>query len=282
MKNLIYIFCFYLVAQSLLCSQNLIPNGGFELGPSYSSVQWFTKIDDLCLFDTPMLGPDYWSVLSGSPDRLVENEIHCDWDNSTAQSGNSFINLVYMEAGKSILIEPIKKDTLYHFSSYLKLNTFNGTSNSPNRFYIKFSNTNDSIFSRFINQSSFWEFFDTIFQAKSDATEIEIWANEFVQTGIYIDNLELKKINTNNLKNTDIDNDVLLYPNPTRNLVNIKNFNTNINEINIYDNLHQLINKYSSDYIPETIDFSMISNGIYHIQIVSSLGKSQFWKILKY
>jgi hypothetical protein len=260
-----------------LVGQNLIPNGDFEEGPLYSSAGWEVSIDVNCTFTSQENGPDNWIVLDDSPDRLISGNIHCDWDNSEAQSGIAFINLIYMEAGKTTLGEPLKKDSIYQFSGYYKINTFNGISNQSNRFYIKFSNTNDSIISPYTNQTN-WKYFDTIFKAKSDANEIEIWVNEFAQTGVYIDNIKLEKTSTNSILENKIDK-IKIYPNPAQNYIHWNNSDIELNEIKITDIQGNEV-MFLEELKNNIIDISNLQNGIYILFIKPKTGNNYYSKII--
>ncbi len=244
---------------------NLVPNPSFEQGPSNSSAGWEVRIDANCSFTSQENGPNDWNVLDDSPDRLIEGNIFCDWDNSVAQSGLAFINLVYMEAAKATLLLPIEEDSIYEFSAYFKINTFSGLSNQPNRFYIKFSNTNDSIICPYTNQTN-WLNFDTIFKANSNAYEIEIWVNEFAQTGVYIDNLSLKKINASSILDYEL-NLVKVFPNPVNDILQIESEKP-LEKVAVYNSFGQIIftkqNFPNDDY---NLNLEQIDAGIYFVKI---------------
>lgn len=101
------------------CSgQNLVPNGDFELGGDSTSIGWLFKLQPNCQGGGPMAGPDFWTVTSPSPDRIIEGQIYCNWDNDTAQSGIAFIVVGGNEAGKTTLLSPLETDSFYRLTCY--------------------------------------------------------------------------------------------------------------------------------------------------------------------
>lgn len=271
------IFFLTIIAVFLLLNkgfgQNLVPNGDFELGPLSSSEGWMFKLDNTCSSLEILFGPDFWVVLDDSPDRLIDTDIHCDFDITNAQSGNAFINLIYQEAGKVTLTQPIKKDSTYKLGAYLMLNTFNGLSSQSNRFCIKFSNTNDSIFSPYVS-SNMWTYFDTIFIAKSDASEIEVWVKDFVQSGLYIDNIQLTRINSVFL-NEKFDSKFNIYPNPTNEFLNIdlSTLNQDKIEFRILDLMGKTVYIDTIHSQHSTFDIKNLSLGIYSISLDNQIVK---------
>lgn len=126
MKKFLLVLVFIL--PFLSSSQNLIPNGDFELGTDSSSVGWVEGFDSTCTITDTVFGPDFWSVISGTPDRLVEGNICSNWSDDTAQSGKAFIHLyignqagVEQEAGSVSLIIPLEKDSSYQLSYYASI-----------------------------------------------------------------------------------------------------------------------------------------------------------------
>ena len=113
MKRIILSICITILITRVF-SQNLIPNGDFELGPDSSSGGWSIGVwDTTCSPTTIVYGPDFWFVVDATPDRMVEGDIPtCNWDNDTAQSGKAYIDFAsggtgnpnYTESAKAILI----------------------------------------------------------------------------------------------------------------------------------------------------------------------------------
>jgi len=274
----------------LLCSnvcatmhaQNLIPNGDFELGPDSSSAGWavgypFDTIGGGCNSQSLLNGPSYWYVVSGSPDRMVWTHMPgCNWDNDSAYSGNAYCvfgsgNNNYTEAGKATLISPLEKDSVYHLHYCLSWQTFEGVSTDPCQIAIIFNNGGNSINSPIIT-TKVWNCFDTLFFAASNSTEITI--RGIYPTGLYpaanVDNLFLEKISGTgiNIINAN-DENVIVFPNPANNLLNIKTIN-------------KIYNVAISDFYGRTllrdnkslIDTSCLSSGMYIIRIKTDKGFS--------
>ena len=191
MKKIILLICIILLISPII-AQNLIPNGDFELGPDSTSAGWTNGVDITCIMIGTVLGPDFWSVVSGTPDRLVGNIVPC-WDNHMASSGKAYIDFVNFDAGKTTLTSPLIKDSVYKLSYLYSLQTFRGNSNQPSRLCFKFSNVNDTLYSPLINDT-IWRYADTIFIASNNSLEITIYNNKFGQSGANIDNIKLEKI----------------------------------------------------------------------------------------
>ncbi|MFP5471983.1 MAG: hypothetical protein ACLGGV_10360, partial [Bacteroidia bacterium] len=141
-------------------AQNLVPNPSFEEGPNRTSAEWTYGLKSDCTFDSPIVGPDYWTVVKPTPDRMIEGDIPCNWDNDTAQSGSSYIVLgissgIYGESGKATLISPIQKDSIYLLSYYVSRETFRGASTQPYRCAFIFNA--DTLISSYIVDNE-WEY----------------------------------------------------------------------------------------------------------------------------
>ncbi|MFH0865763.1 MAG: hypothetical protein V1904_06185, partial [Bacteroidota bacterium] len=244
MKKLLLLFSFFIFQFSIFTcyAQNLIPNGDFELGPDSSSGGWFYGIDSTCTAVGTVYGPDCWSVANGSPDRLVEGDIPtCNWDNDTAYSGKAYVVFGWNEAGKTILVSSLDKDSIYQLKYCAKLETFNNYF-EPTRIKFYFNNGYDSILSPFINYSSQWQCYDTIFKATSIISEIEIWGIEFVSSAVKIDNLYLEKISSIGINENYLEMNLKIYPNPTNDYVVIENMLCENNySIKIYNLFNELI-----------------------------------------
>jgi len=177
-------------------SQELIPNGDFELGPDSSSAGWTDDFDSTCSSISSVPGPDFWTVISGTPDRLVKGDIPCNWDNDTNQSGKAYIVMIIAESGKANLLSPLEKDSTYQLSCSLSLETFRGMGTQPARIAFKFNNGDNPWTSPYITTTQ-WQHFDTVFKASDNATEIEISGIDTVLSGTKIDNVSLVKLTGN-------------------------------------------------------------------------------------
>jgi len=180
-------------ALNISISQNLVPNGDFELGPDTTSVGWAHKLETNCAITTPMAGPDYWTVTTVSPDRLIEGQIYCNWTNDTPQSGHAYIVVGGYEGGKATLNSPLEQDSTYELSYYLRWETFRGLEDSiACRIQFNFSG-GDTLFSPSDGDSVNWQYYDTIFVASANSTEMEI-KGAALYSAAEIDNVSLVKI----------------------------------------------------------------------------------------
>lgn len=272
MKKLLYIFLFLFFAIKSF-PQNLIPNGDFELGPDSTSAEWQYWVDSTCAYNGAMLGPTDWSVVTPSPDRLLEDDIPCNWDNDTAQSGKAYISLGFIfpsgEAGKATLISPLQKDSTYKLSCYVSLQTVGGTHFQPVRIAFNFLNGVDSLIFPYITTTQ-WVYHDTVFVASTNATEIEIRDIEPVPSGANIDNVSLVKLTGASIYDYFfVKNEINIYPNPSSGFLQI-DFKNNIDvNIEIYNSIgertnYSFLNKEQKKF---SIDLSRLPKGLYLIQI---------------
>lgn len=81
--------------------------------------------------------------------------------------------------------------------------------------------------------------------------------------------LSIENINLN-------DNTIIIYPNPTAGILNIKTKEYFISKIFIYNSNGQLINQTKE----QSIDFSNYSNGIYYLRVILSKNKSIIKKLI--
>jgi len=277
-----FLFFAFIFSLYTCFAQNLIPNGDFELGPDSSSAGWavgypFDTIGGGCNSQSLLNGPYYWSVVSGSPDRMVWTHMPgCNWDNDSAYSGKAYCvfgsgNNNYSEAGKATLFSPLEKDSLYHLHYCLSWQTFEGVSTDPCQIAIIFNNIGDSIISPLIT-TKVWNCYDTLFFATSNSTEIII--RGIYPNGLYpaanVDNLFLEKISGSGINNIyTSDENVIVFPNPANNFLNIKTINKiyNIEIIDLYDRILLRNNK-------SLIDTSCLTSGMYIIRIKTDKGFS--------
>lgn len=246
--------------------QNLVPNGDFEEGPVGSSEAWTLVFDNTCSSLNLREGPANWVVLNNTPDRLLYNDIYCNFDNTPSFSGNYYVHFAWQEAGKATLTEPLEIDSLYRLSFYLSLNTNNASSFEPNRLFFKFNN--DTIFSNYV-ESNNWIHFDTIFKSNSNSPIIEIWGSEFTQSGIYLDNISLTKINSANLFE-NINSKFNVYPNPSNGIVKIDGNQNYVDEIEIFNVLNQKIRLLSINEFDNYFNLMDLDNGIYQLIFIKS------------
>jgi len=262
MKKLL--FFLFLFSCCCLQAQNLIPNGDFELGPDTSSIGWEYLSDSNCTFLGYINGPDFWTVVYASPDRLVNQSFLCS-DTTSAKSGVGYVLFADWEKGKSVLINPIQKDSLYKLGYYACFNSFRGAYSHPAQFIVKFNNGIDSLISPSFSLSQ-WQYYDTIFIASANATEIEIDGIFFgvgYNAAVNIDSIFLQKISSvgiNNLVSTD--KSIMMFPNPTTDILNIKS-NNKIFNIEVYDVFGKLFFRDNKS----SIDVSDFPSGIYIVKI---------------
>ena len=216
-----YLFSVFIFTFSFSFSQNLIPNGDFELGPDSTSLGWCCRYDNSCILVGSVAGPNSWTVVNGSPDRLIEADPLCDYDLDTAQSGISYTVFIYDEAGKTALSMPLQKDSTYQLQYYASLESFQGISTQPSRIQFKFNNNGNIIMSDFITTLD-WMHFDTIFTASANSTELEVWGVEQTISGIKLDNFSLLKYYITDIGFTNKNEDgITLFPNPANDFINI-------------------------------------------------------------
>jgi hypothetical protein len=263
MKKLTYIL---LILSCLsLNAQNLIPNGDFELGPDSSSNGWTDGFDSVCNLVGVVLGPDFWVIDENTPDRLIEGDIPCNWDNDTAQSGKAYVIFGYAEAGKANLISHLQKDSLYRLKYCISLETFRGFFIQPFHIEFIFNNGGDTIPSVYANYPSQWLCYDTLFIASANSTEIKIRGIDFVNSGVKIDNISLTKESStgiNAVKN--IKEELIVFPNPASKKFIIKTTSRKFN-LEIYNSLGIIVKQLNNTSLNE-IDVSDFTAGIYFIK----------------
>ena len=69
-----------------------------------------------------------------------------------------------------------------------------------------------------------------------------------------------------------IDNSVGIYPNPTKDVVNVK-ANSTITSIEVYDAQGRIVQKKISNAENEVVDVSNVTKGIYFLMIKTELGQ---------
>jgi hypothetical protein len=271
--QILLIILLIIVQSTNIRAQNLIPNGDFEEGPDSTSGEWLYGVDSTCNYVGTVLGPNFWTVVHPSPDRMIVGDIGTKpgcWDNDTAQSGKAYLVLGFNEACKAILLFPIQKDSLYQLSYYLSLESFSGTHFQPNRITFIFNNGCNNITSPYIITAK-WQYFDTIFKATANATEIEIIGgilpDSSFYTGAKIDYVSLIKLSYVSIMDySSMKKNINIYPNPTTGILHIDGdygF-----EITIYNTLGQEVFHTSNINNNLTqLDLSDLLKGIYFIII---------------
>ena len=259
MKKLLYIFLFF---SSSLLAQNLIPNGDFELGPDSSSAGWLSWVDSTCIIVVPVSGPDLWSVVSFSPDRIVQGNNFCGHID-TAQSGISFVDFWGGESGKATLLAPVIQDSIYNFSCYLKRIPF--SSGNPANITFLLSG-GDSIFVPNIVNDTSWQYFDTTITASAISNELTVKGSGHSLAGVSVDNMKLEKISSNGIVNYFEKELFKIYPNPTKEIVFIASNNNEKLNVMVSDiSGNQISIPISSKNELTTIDFTSCPSGIYFI-----------------
>lgn len=272
MKKIILII--FILYCGLCRAQNLIPNGDFELGPDSSSNSWyigypFDTTGNGCSPTTFLSGPDFWIKTAGSPDRLHEDNMPiCGWSMDTAYTGKAYCQFVSgnngaYEAGKTTLISPLVKDTIYKLHYCVMLQTFLGQGTAPAQTAFVFNNSSDSFASPLIFIAQ-WQCFDTIFTASNSATEITVrGVYPIGGAGMNVDNLILQKWTPTGINEfKDSNTAISLFPNPVNGILNIKT-NNKIIDVEICDLSGRLIIK---DNKPN-IDITGFDAGVYFIKI---------------
>ncbi|RKE99083.1 T9SS type A sorting domain-containing protein [Ichthyenterobacterium magnum] len=83
--------------------------------------------------------------------------------------------------------------------------------------------------------------------------------------------LNFTAVNTLDVNKLSIENSVSLYPNPVKNSLNISTKEISIQRVSLYDVLGKKINQ--SQFINETIDFSLLEKGMYLLKIETDRGE---------
>jgi len=272
-------FCIFIFCNlNSLKAQNIIPNGNFELGPDTFSAGW-KNLQDSCIIVGLVHGPDYWTVVKGSPDRFVNNDIpKCNWDTDSAIFGNAYINVGGFwwggpEEGKATLLSPLQKDTIYYLSYWVKTQTYRDQflPAHPDRIGF-FFNGSDTLISPNIMDTLEWEMHDTIFVADTNSTEIFImgYGDSGVEkyTALKVDNITLKKMSEIAINDLTIEKILNVYPIPASNILYIKSFKK-IDNIKIFNVIGKETNSYEiKNYnVPLQVDISQLSEGIYFLQV---------------
>ena len=192
----------------------------------------------------------------------------CSWTPDTAYSGKAYCQFVSgnngaYEAGKTTLLSPLEKDSLYLLHYCVSLQTFLGLGTAPAQTAFVFNNSSDSFASPLI-YIDLWQCFDTIFIASNNATEITVrGVYPIGGAGMNVDNLLLQKWPATGINDVkSLSTDFSIFPNPVNGILNIKTINKII-DVEICDLLGRLTVK---DNKP-TINISGCDAGVYFIKI---------------
>ena len=198
MKSFIIVIA-VLFSQNQVClSQNLIPNGDFEDGPEHSSYGWENQLDG-CTVSGSMDGPDQWYIVNNTPDRLVNGDYACDFSSIKAQSGLAYVDFVYMEAGKTVLLEPLQEGESYTLTFWARWQTFQGAAEEPSGIQFIFSSGGNVIDPSPIENKDEWKMYEYNFISQSNSEELQIIGTIDKFGGVCIDNITLEKQNAENL-----------------------------------------------------------------------------------
>lgn len=277
MRN-VFILFLLLPQSNLLFSQNLIPNGDFELGPDSSSYGWTHRLDE-CSPDGSIDGPTYWEATNGSPDLLMEYDIVCDWDVDTANSGDAYVVFVYNEIGKTTLIMPVEKDSTYRLSYYAKWEHFGGLATEPTRVTFSILPDGNEIISPYFSIPHVWIYVETEFIAESDGVEFQIAGTEHITGGIDIDDISLKKIRPIglDLEHLNGHKSITPYPNPFINEITLTSKNDSESTFLLYAPDGELIDNFvftgTTTHSPPTNTLGIYYYEIWQEERVISRGK---------
>lgn len=118
------------------------------------------------------------------------------------------------------------------------------------------------------------EYYDASVQLWSVGTST-IWGNRIDTSNSYKLNIDTK--GTLSLKEPNLDKQIVMYPNPVSNVLNIENDeNTPIESIKISTILGETVLFDNSSKHKKTVDVSKLNTGIYILSIVSLTGTKQF------
>lgn len=195
MRIFIPIALFLFVQKGGCLAQNLIPNGDFEEGPEYSAYGWENQLDG-CTVSGSMDGPDHWYKVNFSPDRLVNGDYACDFSSIEAQSGRAYVDFVYRESGKTVLLEPLIKGETYKLTFWARWQTFQGAATEPSGVRFTFSSSGNMIEPPPIDSRDEWKYFEFTFIAEANSNEMEIMGTIDKFGGVCVDNITLEKQST--------------------------------------------------------------------------------------
>lgn len=89
---------------------------------------------------------------------------------------------------------------------------------------------------------------------------------------LFIDNFSFEGTAPTTIENKEISENITIYPNPTKNSINLTGLSYKSN-VNIYDLTGKLLIKETSNISNKTINVSNLASGIYIVEIETSKGK---------
>src|SRR5690606_6685568 len=117
----------------------------------------------------------------------------CDFSPIQAQSGNAYVDFVYMESGKTILSEPLEEGQAYTLRFWARWQTFQDAATAPSGIKIAFSSVGNEIEPAPINNKDDWKLFEYEFIALANSKEMQIVGTIDKFGGVCVDNITLEK-----------------------------------------------------------------------------------------
>ena len=260
MKKTVLSFTLFIICFNIN-SQNIIPNADWEQGPAVSTdytTGWTVN------------GPTSWVTTEPSPDRIYAGSFAAYRDNHTAQSGSAYVMFYgpYNEAGKCTLITPIVAGTNYTLSYWLDVDdNFDGGAGAIRFRFIG----GDSITSPYVNNTGSWQYFNSTFTATMNATELELVGEGLNLTKI--DNMSLSSESiAASINESENNNDLLLYPNPSSGIFQISDFKYQIADLKVINVLGKCVFQSTINNNQSTINLSSFAKGIYFVEIRTEAG----------
>ncbi|MCB0794079.1 MAG: hypothetical protein KDB88_05030 [Flavobacteriales bacterium] len=201
----------FLIASScaLLHAQNIVPNADWELGPAMSSdpfVGWSS------------LGPDLWTPIA-TPDRMVNGSPAISRDGDPAKSGVAY-SIFYgptPEGGSCTLTTPLVSGAIYTLSCWLDVD--DNFDNGPGAILFNFVGAN-SITTSYITNTGDWKYFDTVFVASGNSTELQVFGQG--DNLMKLDDIYVGQSPTGLSGATTGPNTVKVFPNPFQERVHFR------------------------------------------------------------
>jgi hypothetical protein len=279
MRTLKLFFPFLLLCTSSF-AQDLIPNGSFETGPDSSAIGWSQQTDSTCALFGNVAGPDDWVMVRNTPDRLVEGDINCDWDRDTAKSGRAFITFVYNEAGKTTLTMPLEEDSVYVLSYYASWQTFQGSATTPSQVRFSFNNGGNELTSPFIGSLQ-WQYYDVVFVASANSTEMTVEGLQVAIGGVNLDNLSLRPASYTDVANySALKHSIQLFPNPYSTTLNITTDLEGTQQVVLYDAAARPVLQRTFSRTT-ALNTAALPKGFYFYKISNKKGVIKTGKVLK-
>ena len=165
---------------------------------------------------------------------------------------------------------PLQKDSVYHLSYYVKLETFSHLTFQPVRIAFVFNNNGDSLTSSFVSDT-IWHYRDTIFISATNSTEIEITGADSSSSAVDVDNVKLEKVSSNGIGDYFNQKDLKIYPNPTQDIITIEG--TALKSYTIIDMLGRKYKEAEfADASQNTIYVGDLPKGMYFVAVKTLAG----------